>query len=42
LIACQFRFSTSTIDLFNMSFMCLHTANALRAQSRNSSVFVLR
>src|SRR5439155_10256795 len=37
LIACQLRFSTSTIVLFRMSFMCLHTATALRA----SEVFVL-
>src|SRR6266498_2782330 len=32
-IACQFRFSTSTIVLFRMSLIkCLHTATALRAR----------
>src|ERR1043166_6784029 len=38
LIACQLRFSTSTIVLFKRSFIkCLHTATALRA----NEVFVL-
>src|SRR2546427_12868682 len=37
-IACQFRFSTSTIVLFRMSLInCLHTATALCARE----VFVL-
>src|SRR6185503_9343473 len=36
-IACQLRFSTSTIVLFRMSFMCLHTATALCTRE----VFVL-
>src|SRR5438132_14011261 len=31
-MACQLRFSTSTVVLFNMSVIkCLHTATALRA-----------
>src|SRR5438034_10034195 len=36
-MACQLRLSTSTIVLFRMLFMCLHTATALCA----SEVFVL-
>jgi hypothetical protein len=29
-MACQFRFSTKTVDLFNMSFICLHIASSRR------------